>query len=81
MTSLDATIFVLNLMEEKVSAQNGEGIYLHCQRGEDRTGLMIALLRECSGTAWNTEFNSYGGVMYKPLQQLMNDVNKVRAKK
>lgn len=78
MNSTDATMTILNLMEEKLSSQNSDGIYLHCQRGEDRTGLMIALLRNCSGNGWKSEFNEYGGVMYKPLQQLMTDINKKR---
>ena len=78
MTSTEATIFVLNMMEEKISSQGNDSIYLHCQRGEDRTGLMVALLRDCSTTGWKTEFNSYGGVMYKPLQYLFTEVNKLR---
>jgi len=76
MNNVDATIKVLNMMEENLSSQNGEGIYLHCQRGEDRTGTMVALLRECQGGNWKTEFNSYGGVLYKPLEKLMKDVQK-----
>jgi len=76
MNNVDATIKVLNMMEENLSSQNGEGIYLHCQRGEDRTGTMVALLRECQGGNWKNEFNSYGGVLYKPLEKLMKDVQK-----
>lgn len=79
MTSVEATVYVLGLMEDIISKQSdNEKIYLHCQRGEDRTGLMVALLRQCSGTGYKQEFTSYGGVMYKPLQQLMNDVNRIR---
>jgi protein tyrosine/serine phosphatase len=78
MDSVAATKYVLELMQNVISEQSENGIYLHCQRGEDRTGLMIALLRECNGTAWKSEFLDYGGVMYKPLQQLMNDVKKLR---
>ena len=62
------------------------GIYLHCMRGEDRTGLMVALLRNCQqnsqdkkpNNSWKSEFSEYGGAMYKPLQKLMTDVNKSR---
>ncbi|NOT80201.1 MAG: hypothetical protein HOP07_14500 [Bacteriovoracaceae bacterium] len=78
MTSTEATIYVLEMMEEKISLQGTDGIYLHCQRGEDRTGMMVALLRDCTGTGWKTEFNSYGGVMYKPLQYLFTEVSKMR---
>ena len=79
MNSVDATIFVLDLMEQTTSKQSPEEtIYLHCQRGEDRTGMMIALLRACAGTGYKQEFLSYGGVMYKPLQKLMDDVNRKR---
>jgi hypothetical protein len=78
MTSIAATMFVLDMMEEKISTQGNDSIYLHCQRGEDRTGLMVALLRDCSTTGWRSEFNSYGGVMYKPLQFLFNEVSKLR---
>ena len=69
---------VLDLMEKNINEQSGNGIYLHCQRGEDRTGLMIALLRECQESSWKSEFIDYGGVMYKPLLKLMMDVDKVR---
>lgn len=79
MSSVDATLYVLNLMEEVISKQSLEDtIYLHCQRGEDRTGLMVALLRQCAGTGYKQEFLSYGGVMYKPLQSLMDNVKRVR---
>jgi hypothetical protein len=79
MPRVQATLYVLSLMEKVVSEQSENGIYLHCQRGEDRTGLMMALLRECSSTAWKSEFNEYGGVMYKPLQALMDEVSKIRS--
>lgn len=79
MESVEATIYVLDLMEQTISKQSvDDTIYLHCQRGEDRTGLMIALLRACAGTGYKQEFLSYGGVMYKPLQKLMDDVNQRR---
>lgn len=79
MNSTDGTIYVLNLMEEMLSKQSkDQSIYLHCQRGEDRTGLMVALLRQCQGTGYKSEFVSYGGVMYKPLQKLMTDVKRFR---
>ena len=76
MNSVEATIYVLNLMEAIIDKQTDESIYLHCQRGEDRTGLMVALLRNCG--SFKSEFLDYGGVMYKPLQKLMDDVNKLR---
>jgi protein tyrosine/serine phosphatase len=79
MPRVQATLYVLSLMEKVVSEQSENGIYLHCQRGEDRTGLMMALLRECTSTAWKSEFNEYGGVMYKPLQALMDEVSKIRS--
>lgn len=79
MNSIEATVYVLELMENVISKQSEtEKIYLHCQRGEDRTGLMVALLRQCAGTGYKQEFLSYGGVMYKPLQQLMNEVKRIR---
>lgn len=78
MTNVEATLFVLDLMEKNINEQSGNGIYLHCQRGEDRTGLMIALLRDCQESSWKSEFIDYGGVMYKPLLKLMMDVDKVR---
>lgn len=79
MTSVEATKYILEQMEEIISKQStSEAIYLHCQRGEDRTGLMIALLRQCAGNGYKQEFLSYGGVMYKPLQSLMNEVNNSR---
>lgn len=81
MPRVQAALYVLSLMNKVISEQSENAIYLHCQRGEDRTGLMIALLRECSGTAWKSEFNEYGGVMYKPLQSLMDEVSKVRSNK
>ena len=75
MPTLEATAYVLSLMEEVISKQSPEEtIYLHCQRGEDRTGLMIALLRQCAGTGHKQEFLSYGGVMYKPLQKLFDEM-------
>ncbi len=79
MPTLEATAYVLSLMEETISKQNPEEtIYLHCQRGEDRTGLMVALLRQCAGTGYKQEFLSYGGVMYKPLQKLFDDMKNRR---
>jgi len=79
MSSVSATKYILEKMEEVISKQStDETIYLHCQRGEDRTGLMVALLRHCAGTGYKQEFLSYGGVMYKPLQSLMDEVNKNR---
>ena len=79
MPTLEATAYVLSLMEEVISKQNPEEtIYLHCQRGEDRTGVMVALLRQCAGTGYKQEFLSYGGVMYKPLQKLYDDMKKYK---
>ena len=78
MTNVDATLYVLDLMEKNINEQSLNAIYLHCQRGEDRTGLMVALLRECQESSWKSEFINYGGVMYKALQKLMIDVDKVR---
>lgn len=46
----------------------GRKFYIHCQRGEDRTGVVIGMLRRCD--AWAREFRSYGGVMYSPLRDL-----------
>lgn len=77
MNSAQGTIYVLNMMDEMLAKQStDQSIYLHCQRGEDRTGLMVALLRQCN--SYKTEFNNYGGVMYKPLQSLMAEVRKFR---
>jgi hypothetical protein len=86
MKNVDATLYVLSLMEGAIMEPSNKGIYLHCMRGEDRTGLMIALLRNCqqnsqdkkANTSWKSEFSEYGGSMYKPLQKLMTDVNKSR---
>lgn len=81
MPRVEAAIYVLSLMNKVISEQSENAIYLHCQRGEDRTGLMVALLRECNGNAWKSEFNEYGGVMYKPLQALMDEVRQFQSRK
>ncbi len=75
MQSTDATMYVLNEMKKEISSQRDNNIYLHCQRGEDRTGTMVALLRNCNGNGWKKEFLSYGGYLYKPLEKLFSDVH------
>ncbi len=63
---VDLTIDLLNLTDQL--SQDGHKIYIHCARGEDRSGIFIALLRKCA--AWNPEFRRYGGVEYDPLKWL-----------
>ena len=47
----------------------GERVYVHCQRGEDRTGTFIRLLRAC-GEASRQEYRVYGGSKYAALDSL-----------
>ena len=78
MSNVEATLYVLDLMDKNINEQSTNTIYLHCQRGEDRTGLMVGLLRDCKESSWKSEFINYGGVMYKSLDKLKIDVDKVR---
>lgn len=60
------------LIDTVSSVKNTDAkVYVHCKRGEDRTGVFIALLRECS--SWKKEFKDYGGVLYPGLKEIMED--------
>jgi hypothetical protein len=64
---------ILDFMNQAILESN---IYIHCQRGEDRTGIMIALMRDCyDSKEWRKEFNEYGGTMYKPLKEIFEEIN------
>lgn len=43
--------------------------FIHCQRGEDRTGVFIATLRDCP--QWKKEFKDFGGTLYPALKRIM----------
>lgn len=45
--------------------------FIHCQRGEDRTGVFIASLRDCP--YWKKEFKDYGGVLYPALAKIIEN--------
>jgi len=64
---------VENLLLETVLAvkNTDEKVFVHCKRGEDRTGVFIALLRDCS--SWKREFKEYGGVLYPGLKEIMEN--------
>ena len=53
---------------------SNDRVYVHCQRGEDRTGVFIGTMRTCP--SWKTEFKDFGGVLYPSLKELMEDIDK-----
>ncbi len=74
------TLDVLNRIEDLLSTKPNDGVLVHCQRGEDRTGVFIRLLRESNGesvASTTKDFKNYGGVLYKPLQKLYEEVKKI----
>lgn len=74
------TLEVLNRIEDLLSAKPNDSVLVHCQRGEDRTGVFIRLLRESNGesvVSSTKDFKNYGGVLYKPLQKLYEEVKKI----
>ena len=54
--------------------QKGHRVYIHCARGEDRTGIILGLLRKCD--SWYSEFKGYGGSYYNSLKWLFENVKK-----
>jgi protein-tyrosine phosphatase len=74
-----------DFMDQVLAAlQRGKRVYVHCQRGEDRAGTFVALLKLREGAAcpdWRSkEFRRYGGVFYAPLQDLFNKVRAIDAR-
>lgn len=60
------------LYQTVVNVKNfNDKTYIHCQRGEDRTGAFIALLRDCP--QWKKEFKDFGGVLYPALYNIMHN--------
>ncbi|HVJ64643.1 MAG TPA: tyrosine-protein phosphatase [Bdellovibrionota bacterium] len=70
---VEATLHVLALVKSYL--QRGQKVYIHCQRGEDRTGTFASLLRH-PGPQWRREFTRYGGSEYAPLKKHRADVIK-----
>jgi hypothetical protein len=70
MDPVDATISILQLVDQ-LSAK-GHRIYIHCARGEDRTGTIVSLLRKCNNA--RAEFRRYGGSDYASLTWLKSRV-------
>ncbi len=68
---VDATLRVLKLANEYLDSN--QRIYVHCQRGEDRTGTFISLLRDLKDN-WKKEFSNYGGSYYTALRKHREDV-------
>jgi|GEM_PF-1601534 len=68
---VDATVEVLRTVARL--AQSGRRVFIHCKRGEDRTGIFVALLRKCS--SWRSEFRAYGGDEYPALKWLYERVS------
>jgi hypothetical protein len=68
---VEATLEVLRKVD--TLTREGHRVYIHCQRGEDRTGTFLGLLRKC--TDWRTEFRRYGGSVYPSLTWLFNEVS------
>ncbi|MEZ4815313.1 MAG: tyrosine-protein phosphatase [Bdellovibrionota bacterium] len=72
----EATLSILKKIEEALASN--KRIYLHCQRGEDRTGTIVALLRNCD--EWRKEFIRYGGSLYPALAKHFKDVQAAQLK-
>ena len=70
----DAVLSTVALLNEGI--ENGDNAYVHCQRGEDRTGTVLWLLRQHQGKAdvGAKEFRACGGTLYPPLQSLKTQV-------
>jgi protein tyrosine/serine phosphatase len=68
---VDATLHVLKLANEFLDSN--QRIYVHCQRGEDRTGVFVSLLRDLKDN-WKKEFSNYGGSYYTALKKHREDV-------
>lgn len=66
LTAVERTIRVI-----RAELEQGGNVFIHCAHGEDRTGLIVALLRDCR--SWRGEFNAYGGTMYSGLQQIFDE--------
>ena len=62
----EASLRAINRAKEFLS--KGKRIYVHCQRGEDRTGYFIGLMRNAN--EWRPEFRSFGGSDYASLKAI-----------
>lgn len=67
-----ATIHVLALIRDALD--EGRNIYIHCTRGQDRTGTIVALLRHCRQEDWDPEFKNYKGFLYPALKSHLKEV-------
>ena len=65
-----ASIYVLKKI--RAAFANNKKVYLHCKRGQDRTGLIAGLLRHCSN--WETEFKNYKGYLYPALKSHLKEI-------
>jgi hypothetical protein len=70
---VDASLRVLHLANDYLG--EGKRIYVHCQRGEDRTGVFVSLLRNLDDN-WKKEFANYGGSYYASLKKHREDIVK-----
>jgi len=57
----------------------GRRVFIHCQRGEDRTGTVIGLLRDCGDDGFK-DYKRYGGSYYRSLSTLRTEVEALRKK-
>lgn len=63
----------LQTLTEYLRSHPNNGVLIHCMHGEDRTGVLIRLLRELNGELpadTIKEFNAYGGSFYPALKKL-----------
>src|SRR5206468_3498380 len=65
LNNVDAAIRELELVDDYLD--NNRAVYIHCQRGEDRSGTFISLLRDLTDS-WKIEFSNYGGSLYPALK-------------
>jgi len=68
---ISASLEVIKIAKEYLA--RGDHIYVHCQRGEDRSGTFISLLRDLDDD-WEKEFNNYGGTLYPSLKKHREDL-------
>ena len=73
---VSGSIEILRIVKELT--QKGHRVYIHCARGEDRTGVIVGLLRKCE--SWKSEFKTYGGSYYSSLKWLFEKVEPHSAK-
>lgn len=68
---VEASLKVLEIANNYLD--QGRRIYIHCQRGEDRTGTFISLLRDPNDN-WSLEYRRYGGSTYRALSKHRADI-------